>query len=144
MSDINTCTFTARLGKDPELRATPGGQQVVNFRVAISERYKDGSGERQERTLWLGVVAWGKLAETCSQYLQKGSRVAVSGRLQSRQWEDKDGQQRETFELVLANMTMLDTKPRDEDQRAAEQAPARQRKPAAQQQGAPFDDDIPF
>jgi len=144
VSDLNICALIGRLGQDPELRATQGGQQVANFRIAVSERYRDGSGERQERTLWLGVVAWGKLAETCAQYLTKGSRVAVQGRLQSRQYEDKEGQQREVFELVLSNMTMLDGK-RDSggDEAPPQRAPQRQaRKPA--DQDLPFDDDIPF
>ena len=99
-----------RLGQDPEVRYTQSNTAVATLSVATSERYKDGNGEYQERTEWHRVVAWGRLAEICQQYLTKGSLVYIEGPLQTNQWEDKQGQKRYTTEIKALQMTMLDSK----------------------------------
>lgn len=105
---VNKVILVGRLGRDPETRYTSGGQAVANFTLATDESYKDRSGERQKRTEWHRIVLWGKLAEIAQQYLKKGMLVYVEGRLQTRQWEDKrDGQKRQTTEIVANVMRML-------------------------------------
>lgn len=99
-----------RLGQDPEVRYTQSNTAVATLNIATSERYKDGNGEYQEKTEWHRVVAWGRLAEICQQYLHKGSLVYIEGPLQTRQWEDKEGQKRYTTEVKALQMTMLDSK----------------------------------
>ena len=99
-----------RLGQDPEVRYTQSNTAVATLNMATSERYKDGNGELQERTEWHRVVAWGRLAEICQQYLSKGSLIYVEGPLQTRQWEDNQGQKRYTTEVKALQMTMLDSK----------------------------------
>lgn len=96
------------LTRDPELRTTPNGQNVCNFAVATSSQWTDGSGQKQERTEYHNIVAWGKLADICSQYLNKGKKVYVEGRLQTRDWEAQDGSKRSRTEIVAENMIMLD------------------------------------
>jgi single-strand DNA-binding protein len=95
------------LGRDPETRYTGSGQAVANFSLATDETYKDKSGERQKRTEWHKIVVWGKQAEIAQQYLKKGSLVFVEGRIQSREWQDKEGQKRTSFEIVANNFRML-------------------------------------
>jgi len=107
---INKVILIGRLGRDPEMRFTPAGKAVTNFTMATSETWKDDSGERQERTEWHRIVIWGKLAETAAKYLSKGSQIYIEGRLQTREWTDKDGQKRYTTEIVANNMTMLGAK----------------------------------
>lgn len=99
-----------RLGQDPEVRYTQSNTAVATLSLATSERYKDGNGETQEKTEWHRVVAWGRLAEICQQYLNKGSLIYVEGPLQTRQWEDNQGQKRYTTEIKALQMTMLDSK----------------------------------
>jgi single-strand DNA-binding protein len=96
------------LGSDPEMRHTPSGQAVATFRLATNESFggRDG-GERQERTEWHRVVAWGRLAEICSEYLRKGRQVYIEGRIQTRNWQDQQGNQRYTTEIVANQMMML-------------------------------------
>ena len=107
MADQNLCLFTGRLGRDPEERFTQSGDAVCNFSIAVSEKYKDKAGDQKENTVWINCVAWRKLAEICAQYLKKGSFVRVAGKLTNRQWEDKDGNKRNTTEIVLSEMQML-------------------------------------
>jgi len=96
------------LGTDPELRTTTSGQSVANFTLATNENYKDSSGNLQERTEWHRIIAWGKLAEICNQYLKKGRQVYVEGRLQTRSWDDqKTGEKKYTTEIVCSDMQML-------------------------------------
>src|SRR4051812_14224844 len=109
MAGINKVIIIGNLGKDPELRYTPQGQAVVNFPVATSENWTDKSGQKQERTEWHKVVVWGKLGELCSKYLSKGRKAFVEGRLQTRAWDDKDGQKRYTTEIVANNVQFLDS-----------------------------------
>jgi len=96
---VNKAIILGNLGADVELRYTQGGSSVANFRVATSESYTDKAGARQETTEWHSVVAWGKLAELCGEYLSKGSKVYVEGRLQTRKWQDKAGADRYTTEI---------------------------------------------
>lgn len=135
MAGVNKAIIVGRLGRDPELKYTPNGTAVCSFNVATSEQWKDGSGEKRERTEWHKIVAWKRLAEICGEYLKKGSQVYIEGRLQTRDWE-KDGVKRYTTEIVINNMQMLDfsgsrsdrDEPRHSDNKAADMP----------------DDDIPF
>jgi single-strand DNA-binding protein len=104
---VNRVMLVGRLGRDPETRYTSGGQAVGNFSVATDESYKDRNGERQKRTEWHKIVVWGKQAEIAQQYLKKGALVFIEGRIQSREWQDKEGQKRTSFEIVANNFRML-------------------------------------
>ena len=99
---VNKVILLGRLGQDPELKYTPGGAPVCNFSMATTESWTDKSGQKQEKTEWHRIVVWGKLAELCNQYLAKGRQAFVEGRLQTRSWDDKDGNKRYTTE-ILAN-----------------------------------------
>src|SRR5690349_24264735 len=104
---VNKVILVGRLGRDPETRYTGSGQAVANFSVATDESYKDRNGERQKRTEWHKIVVWGKQAEIAQQYLKKGSLIFIEGRIQSREWQDKEGQKRTSFEIVANNFRML-------------------------------------
>jgi len=104
---VNKVILVGRLGRDPETRFTGGGQAVANFSMATDESYKDKNGERQKRTEWHKIVVWSKLAEIAQQYLKKGSLLYLEGRLQTREWQDKEGQKRTTTEIVATNFRML-------------------------------------
>jgi len=144
MSGVNKVILIGNLGSDPTVRFTPGGQAVANFNIATTERFNNKAGEREERTEWHRIVAWGKLAEICQQYLKKGKQVYIEGRLQTRSWEDQQGQKRQTTEVVASNMQMLGRAGEgggggggdfsSQDYGSAEPAP----------QGASTDDDLPF
>ena len=107
MAGVNKAILVGNLGRDPELRTTPNGQSVVNFTLATSETWNDKSGERQERTEWHRIVAWGKTAEMCNQYLSKGRTVYIEGRIQTREWEDKDGAKRYTTEINASTVNFI-------------------------------------
>jgi single-strand DNA-binding protein len=112
---INKAILIGRLGKDPEVRSTAGGQTVARFTIATDERYTDRNGEKQERTEWHNIAAWGKLAEICGQYLRKGKLVYIDGSIRTDSWEDKEtGQKKYRTEIVAQNMKMLDKKSDDE------------------------------
>ena len=104
---LNKVMIIGNLGKEPELRYTPSGRPVTTFSVAVSRTWKGTNGEHRSETEWFKIVAWGKLAEICKEYLNKGQQVYIEGRLQTRRWEDKEGQQRTTVEVVANEMTML-------------------------------------
>lgn len=104
---VNKVILVGRLGQNPEVRYTPSGAAVANFSVATNETWTDKSGQKQERTEWHKVVVWGKLAELCGQYLQKGRQAYVEGRLQTRQWQDKDGQTKYTTEIQAQTVQFL-------------------------------------
>lgn len=106
-SGVNKVMLLGRLGVDPEVRFTPGGQAVANFRMATNETWNDKNGQRQERTEWHRIVVWGKLAELCGQYLAKGRQCFVEGRLQTREWTDKENRKNYTTEIVASNVTFL-------------------------------------
>jgi len=105
---VNKVILIGNLGKKPELRYTPGGQAVANFNIATNERWGGKDGQpAQERTEWHRIVAWGRTAENCGQYLDKGRSVYVEGRLQTREWQDKEGQKRYTTEIVANTVQFL-------------------------------------
>jgi single-strand DNA-binding protein len=108
---LNKATLIGNLGKDPELRYTNSGVPVATFSIATNEQWKDSDGNTQERTEWHNIVAWQKLAEICAEYLKKGSKVYIEGRIQTRSWDDKNtGQKRYMTEIVANDMIMLDSK----------------------------------
>lgn len=109
--NLNRAMIIGNLTRDPETRTTPSGQSVCNFSVATSSQWKDAQGQKQERTEYHPIVAWGKLAEICSQYLGKGRKVYIEGRLQTREWEAQDGTKKQRTEIVAENMIMLDRAP---------------------------------
>jgi single-strand DNA-binding protein len=104
---VNKVILIGNLGKDPELKHTSGGTAVATMTVATNERFKDKSGEWQDRTEWHNVVLWQRLAEIAAEYLKKGRSVYVEGRLQTRSWEDKQGQKRYTTEIVASDLVLL-------------------------------------
>ncbi len=110
---VNKVILIGRLGQNPELRYTPSGAAVANFSVATNEVWTDKAGQRQERTEWHKVVAWGKQAELCNQYLQKGRQVYIEGALQTRQWQDQQGQNRSTTEIKANTIQFLGGAGRD-------------------------------
>ena len=105
---INKVILIGNLGSDPELRSTPSGVQVANFGLATSESWTDKGGERQERAEWHRIVLWRRLAEVAGQYLKKGSKIYIEGKLQTRSWEDQNGQKRFMTEVVANSMEMLE------------------------------------
>lgn len=107
MSGVNKVILVGNLGRDPEVRYTKSGQAVASFSLATSERWTGKDGNKEEKTEWHRIVAWGKLGEICGEYLSKGKQVYIEGRLQTREWDDKDGNKRSTTEIVANNMTML-------------------------------------
>ena len=104
---LNKVLIIGNLGKDPEVRFTPGGRAVARFPVATSEAWSDQEGQRQERTEWHNVVVWGKQAETCGQYLSKGRQVFLEGSIRSRQYDDKDGNKRYITEVIAQRVQFL-------------------------------------
>ncbi len=144
--DLNKVMIIGRLGTDPEMRYTPGGNPVTTFRVAAGRQWKDSQGEMHDETEWFNVVAWNKLAEICNNQLAKGVRVYLEGRLQTRSWEDQQsGQTRYKTEVVVNDMIMLDTR----EQRASRESSSAASGRAAQRESfePPLDigdDDVPF
>lgn len=104
---LNKAMVIGNLGRDPEVKRV-GDSSVANFSVAVNEKFKDRNGQQQDRTEWVNCVAWGRLAEIVGQYLHKGSKVFVEGKLQTRKWQDKQGQDRYTTEVNVLNLQMLD------------------------------------
>jgi len=149
---LNKCMIIGNLGRDPEMRYTPSGQPVTQFTVAVNRNYKNQAGEWQEETEWFRIVAWGPLAERTAEYLRKGRKVYVEGRLQTRQWEGQDGQKRYTTELVANTVTSLDPRPREDAPGAeAGAGPTREKPPGAAAEPAAEPapeytdlDDLPF
>jgi single-strand DNA-binding protein len=111
---LNKVMIIGNLGRDPEMRYTPSGQAVTQFTVAVNRNYKGQDGNWQEETEWFRIVAWAQLGERAAENLRKGMKVYVEGRLQTRQWEDQQGQKRYTTELVANQVTNLDRRPRDD------------------------------
>jgi single-strand DNA-binding protein len=108
MASLNKVMVIGNLGTDPEMRFTPSGNQVASFRLATTRNYTTSEGERNQETEWFTVVTWGKLAETCNQFLTKGRRAYVEGRLRTRTWEGQDGQKRFTTEIIANRVIFLD------------------------------------
>jgi single-strand DNA-binding protein len=107
MASLNKATLIGNLGKDPEVRAIPSGAKVANFSIATTESYTDKNGQKVDKTEWHNIVMWRGLAEVAEKYLRKGSQVYIEGRLQTRSWDDQNGQKRYTTEIVADNMIML-------------------------------------
>ncbi len=121
---LNQCNFIGNLGKNPETRQTSSGEACCNFSIAVSQRWKDRqTGEQKEKTEWINLVVFGKLADICAQYLKKGSKIYASGKMQTRKWQDKEGNDRYSVEIVLEQMEMLDSKDKSSDT-AAQYQPA--------------------
>ncbi|OGG45846.1 MAG: single-stranded DNA-binding protein [Candidatus Handelsmanbacteria bacterium RIFCSPLOWO2_12_FULL_64_10] len=140
---INKVILIGNLGADPELKYTPSGSAVSNFTLATNESWVDGKGERQEKTEWHRIVVWGKLAEICNEYLKKGSKVYIEGRLQTRSWDGQDGNKRYTTEIVARDMQMLDSR---DGGRGGEEWSGSEPAPSAPEAAAARgdDDDLPF
>jgi single-strand DNA-binding protein len=111
MASLNKVMIIGNLGGEPEMRFTPGGSPVTSFTVATNRVFNTPDGERKEETEWFSVVAWSKLAETCNQFLTKGMKVYVEGRLHTRSWESQDGQKHYRTEVIANQVLMLDKKP---------------------------------
>ena len=107
MAGVNKVILVGRLGRDPEVRYTSSGTAVANFSIATSEQWTNKDGEKQERTEWHKIVAWKRIGEICGEYLHKGSQIYIEGRLQTRDWEDRDGNKRYTTEVIAQTMQML-------------------------------------
>jgi len=136
---VNKVIIVGHLGKDPEVRYSPSGAAVANITVATSEQWKDkNTGEKQEKTEWHRVVFFSRLAEIVGEYLKKGSQVYVEGRLQTRKWQDKDGNDRYTTEIVASEMQMLGGRSGDGQQSKPSHPASKEPEPED------FDDDIPF
>jgi single-strand DNA-binding protein len=131
--DLNKVQLTGRLGQDPDVNYTQTGSARVTFTVASNRTWKDSDGQSREEVQWTPIVAWDKLGEICAEYLRKGSRVYVEGRLQTRSWEDGDsGEKRYKTEVILSEMIMLDSKAQaDEPEPAPPPAPTRRTRYAA-------------
>lgn len=138
MSGLNKVQIIGHLGADPDQRFMPSGKAVTNIRVATSETWKDKqTGDKKEKTEWHSIVFFEKLAEIAGEYLRKGSQVYIEGKLQTRKWQDKEGKDRYTTEIIAQQMQMLGGKPQGE-------RPAKQERPAQSDNEGGFDDDIPF
>ena len=140
MASLNKVMLIGNLGKDPEVRYTASGQAVASFSLATSEKFKNKSGDWEERTEWHNVTLWGKQAEIAGEYLAKGRTVFIEGRLQTRKWQDKSGNDRYTTEIVGERMQMLSPKGERRSDAPSGPAPA-----GGSYEEPPFqDDDIPF
>lgn len=146
MAALNQCSFIGNVGRDPETRFLSNGDAVCNFSLAVTERWKK-DGETQEQTEWVRCVAWRKLAEICSEYVKKGTPLFVQGKMRTRKWQDKDGQDRYSTEIHLDSMQMLGRR-EDGEERRSSSAPARTQERPQQPRRAmdDFDDgeDVPF
>jgi single-strand DNA-binding protein len=151
MASVNKVILIGNVGRDPETRYMPSGDAIVNLSLATTDTWKDKNGEKQERTEWHRVAFFGKTAEIAGQYLRKGSQVYIEGRLQTRKWTDKEGQERYTTEIVADRMQMLGSRgggadaPMDREPPGAPEQRAAPSKPP--KPGTAFDDiddDIPF
>ncbi len=141
MASLNKVMLIGNLGKDPEVRFTASGQAVASFSLATSEKFKGKTSEWEERTEWHTITLWGKLAEIAGEYLAKGKTVYIEGRLQTRKWQDKSGNDRYTTEIVGDKMQMLSAK----GERSSGDTPSAPKTGGSSYEEPPFqDDDIPF
>jgi len=136
---VNKVILVGRLGADPEVRYTPDGTMIVNFRIATDESYKNKQGEKVSKAEWHRIVVFGKLAEICGNYLGKGRLVFIEGRLQTRTWDDKDGNKRSITEIIANNMQMLE--PKGQGGRTPDMSV---NEPSTHYEEEPIPDDIPF
>lgn len=130
-NDLNQCNFIGRLGKDVEMKYAQNGNAIANFSIAVGESWKDKiTGEKKEKTEWVNLSCFGKLAEICGQYLKKGSKVYISGKLETRKWQDQSGADRYSTGVQVKDMQMLDSLPQGQQmQHPQQQAPAQQPRP---------------
>ena len=146
---INRVILVGRLGRDPEMRQTGTGTPVVNFSVATDRVWKNKNGEQEKQTEWHKIIAWGRLAEICNEYLTKGKQVYIEGRLQTNEWEDKDGNKRYTTEVVANEMKMLGTRSEEgytspSEQASSHTSPSEQASKGGEMDSGLTEDDIPF
>ncbi len=146
MSSVNKAIIIGNLGKDPELRQTSNGNPVCEFTVATSERWNSREGEAKERTEWHRIIVWGKQGEIAAKYLAKGRKVYVEGRIQTRDWQDKDGNKRYTTEIVANNVVFLSSRGESQGNYNSPPPPSDEYAPkSAPQSNTEFsDDEIPF
>ena len=142
MASLNKVMLIGNLGKDPEVRYTTSGQGVASFSLATTEKYKNKSGEWEEKTEWHNVVLWGKLAEIAKDYLSKGKTAYIEGRLQTRKWQDKDGRDRYTTEIVGDRLQLLS--PKGDGARSGGRGGSEPTTAYDDPVGYNQDDDIPF
>jgi single-strand DNA-binding protein len=135
---LNKVMVIGHLGKDPEMRYTPSGRPVTTFTVAVSRSWNTADGERRTETEWFNIVAWGNLAEICKQYLYKGQQVYIEGRLQTRRWEDKEGQKHTSVEIVANEMMMLGDRRDNSNQAQESEQGEDQSEPIADEDEFPF------
>jgi single-strand DNA-binding protein len=137
-SSVNKVILVGNLGRDPEVRYTPSGTAVANFSIATTENWTSKEGQKESRTEWHRIVAWGRLGEICGEYLSKGRLVYVEGRIRTNEWDDQEGNKRQTKEIVASNMTMLGSRspaePFPEESSGSEPPTVKE----------PTEDDIPF
>jgi len=141
MASVNKVILIGNLGRDPEVRYTQNGTAVANFTLATNEVWNDKSGERQERTEWHRIVVWGKQAEIAREHLSKGKQVYIEGSIQTRQWDDREGNKRTTTEIKAQRLMMMGRAEAGESRMNAAAPPP---DAAAEESGPPPDDDIPF
>jgi len=127
---LNKVMLIGRLGQEPEMRYTPSGRPLTKLQVAVNRSWKSSDGEKKTETEWFNIVAWGKLAEICNQYLSKGQQVYIEGRLHTRQWQDDEGNNHSSVEVIAQEMLMLDSKSGEQDTELSE--------------GLPSEDEYPF
>ena len=139
MASVNKVILIGNLGRDPEVRYTPSGTAVANFSVATTENWTNREGEKQSRTEWHRVEAWGRLGEICGEYLAKGRQVYIEGSIQTDEWEDQEGNKRQTTKIRAWKMQMLGS--RDSGQTLPDSGPRSKAEPAVKE---PLEDDIPF
>jgi single-strand DNA-binding protein len=148
MASVNKVILIGNLGKDPDVRYLPSGDAVTNISVATTDNWKDKNGEKQEHTEWHRVAFFGKLASIAGEYLKKGSPVYIEGRIRTRKWQDKDGQERFSTEIVADRMQLLGSRGGGAEPMARQAKSAEEPKPASAKKGGgsfeDMDDDIPF
>ncbi len=135
---LNKVMVIGHLGKDPEMRYTPSGRPVTTFTIAVSRSWNTADGERRTETEWFNIVAWGNLAEICKQYLYKGQQIYIEGRLQTRRWEDKEGQKHTSVEVVANEMMMLGDRRDNSNQSQESVQEEGQTEPIADEDEFPF------
>jgi single-strand DNA-binding protein len=135
---LNKVMVIGHLGRDPEMRYTPSGRPVTTFTMAVSRSWNTADGERRSETEWFNIVAWGNLAEICKQYLYKGQQVYIEGRLQTRRWEDKEGQKHTSVEVVANEMMMLGDRRDNSSQSQEETQSDEPSEPVADEDEFPF------
>lgn len=139
MAGVNKVILLGRLGKDPEVRYTNSGTAITSFSMATSTAFTNKEGQKEEKTEWHKIVAFGRLGEICGEYLAKGKQVYIEGRIQTRDWEDKDGNKRWTTEIIVQNMQLLGAPGAEKDRSSSSEPP-----PLDESSAGPPESDVPF